>query len=515
MATSHSEFLNIMLESLDVKRDLVELLWILMQKNKTVILLAHVPVYLAAYNATLSDADQYLLLILQYYESNNINISEYRPYMWGNAAAVHYSVKGETHMNLWRQPSTNQVLNLFEAHLLKNTIKNYPVYRALRSTELHLAKDVYDPAFYLPLVCFLLSENNVVSYHKVAQSGVLGLAFAACSSNHSDVRMVAYTIIARYYTHLESSSSKGKLLWMRLINALRYGIMTSESQIDNVRLNCLVATFLARASMIATQPLHPLYSRLQVFLMAKPALDTNSIPELLQLFHSSDIEHKAHRRWILEIIRDGIKTETELDVAFKCVLFKMLLDFYTCTLSDLDTKKLILEVVDATLKITKGSVLLIEGHGLFPWLLHVTTNLHSNEVQYIELLVKILDTLLNTILKMNGDTVHYKLMLLNVALSLKTHLSKDIKVTAFALYINILQKLFLSKHMKIIVTKEQIMDILEFSKRLFGNMDECEDMLRFGSEYVTKVDCSENDNEVEVARNCLRTMIWTWCSHEI
>ncbi|XP_076163667.1 nucleolar pre-ribosomal-associated protein 1 isoform X2 [Ptiloglossa arizonensis] len=515
MATSHSEFLNIMLESSDAKRDLVELLWILIQKNKTVMVLTHVPVYLAAYNATLNATDQYLLLILQYYESNNINIDEYRPYLWGNAAAVYYSVKGETHMNLWREPSTSQVLNLFEESIINNTIKNYPMNRALKNIELHRTSDTYDPAFYLPLLYFLLSENNVISCHKIAQSGALALAFAACSSNHSDVRMLAYTLIARYYTHLEASSSKAKLLWMRLIDALRYGIISLQSELNNIRLNCIVSIFLARTSLIATQPLHPLYSPLQIFLMAKPALDINSIPELLQLFHSSYVEHKVHRHWILENIRDGMKTENELDIAFKCVLFKMLLGFYTCNLSDPNTKILILEIINVTLKITKASVLLIEGHGLFPWLLEVTNNLRSYETQYIEFIVKIMDKLLSTVLKIKGDTDHYKLMLLNIALSLKLYLYKDIKITVFTLYINILQKLLLSKYMKMVVTKECVMEILEFSKNYLGNMDECDNMLRFGCEYITKADCFENDNEIKVARNCLRTMVWTWCSHEV
>ncbi|XP_076686746.1 nucleolar pre-ribosomal-associated protein 1 isoform X3 [Andrena cerasifolii] len=515
MATSHSEFVNIMLESSDTKKYLVELLWILMQKNKTVIAATHVPVYLAAYNATLSEADRYILLILQYYESNNINIYEYRPYLWGNAAAIHYSVKGEAHMSLWRQPSTTEVLNLFEENIVNNTIKNYPVNRALKNNEVQNASNIYDPAFYLPLLCFLLSENNVVSCHKITQSGALALAFAACSSNHSDVRMVAYTIIARYYTHLDASSSKAKLLWMRLIDALRYGIISSQSELDNVRLNSFVSTFLARTSLIATQPLNPLYSPLQTFLMAKPALDINAIPELLQLFHSSDVEHKAHRHWVLETIRDGMKTENELAVAFKCVLFKMLLDFYTCNLSDSKTKKLILEVIDVTLKITKASVLLIEGHGLLPWLFEVTKNSYTREAPYMELIVKIMDKVLNTVLNIKGDTFHYKLMLLNIALNLKSHCSKDIKIDIFTLYVNILQKLLLSKYMKTIVSKEHLMDILEFSKGLLGNMNECEDMLRFGCEYVTKVDCVENSNEIEVARNCMRTMVWTWCIHQV
>ncbi|XP_076378630.1 nucleolar pre-ribosomal-associated protein 1 [Megalopta genalis] len=514
MTVSHSEFLNILLESTNIKRDLIELLWILMQKNKTVIALAHVPVYLAAYNGTLSEADQFLLLILQYYENNNINISEYQPYLWGNAAAVHYSVKSEIHLNLWKQPSITQVLNLFEEDVISNTIKNYPVNRALKATELYEAHDTYDPAFYLPLLCHSLSENNVVSCLKIAQSGALALAFVACSSNHSDVRMAAYTIIARYYTHLETLSSKTKLLRMRLIDALRYGITALESKLNNVRLNSLVSIFFARTSLIATQPLHPLYSRLQIFLMAKPALDVYSIPELLQLFHSSDIEYKAHRHWVLENIRDGMKTESELDVAFKCVLFKMLLDFYTCNLADSRTKKLILEIICVTLKMTKACILLMKGYGLLPWLLIIAMNLRNNDVQSVELVIKIIDALLNTILKMKENTIHYRSMLLSISLNLKSHLSKDIKVTVFTLYMNVLQKLFLSKHIQMIVAKEHLIEILEFSKKLLGDLDECEDILNFGCEYVTKINCSESDNEIEVARNCLRTMLWTWSSHE-
>ncbi|XP_076754806.1 nucleolar pre-ribosomal-associated protein 1 [Xylocopa sonorina] len=514
MATSHSEFINIMLGSSDTKRDLLELLWILMQKNKTVVTLTHVPVYLAAYNATLSESDQYILIILQYYERNGINICEYRPYVWGNTAAIHYSVKGEMDTTLWRQPSIAQVLNLFEEDVIMNTIKHYPVDRALKNTELFKANDIYDPAFYLPLLCFLLSENNVVSCHKVAQSGALALTLAACCSKHSDVRMVAYTVIARYYTHLEATSSKARLLWMRLIDAIRYGIISLQSELNNVRLNCLVTTFLARTSLIATQPLHRLYSALQTFLMAKPALDVNTIPELLQFLHNSDVQYKAHRYWILENIRDGMKTECELDIAFKCVLFKMLLSFYVCSLSDSTTKELILEIIAVTLEITKAGLFLIEGHGLFPWLLEVTENLHKHKVQHAKLVVRIMDKLLNTILSIKGDVVHYKSMLLNVALRLNLNLVKNVGLDTFMLYVNILQKLLLTKQMKVIFTKEHLMRILEFSKELLDDIEDCDDMLRFGCEYVTKVDYSKN-NKFEVTKNSLRTLVWTWCSHEI
>lgn len=47
-------------------------------------------------------------------------------------ATTYYSVKGEIHLNLWRQPSIMQVLNLFEEDIVNDTIKEYPVDRDLK-----------------------------------------------------------------------------------------------------------------------------------------------------------------------------------------------------------------------------------------------------------------------------------------------------------------------------------------------------------------------------------------------
>ena len=97
-----------------------------------------------------------------------------------------------------------------------------------------------------------------------------------------------------------------------------------------------------------------------------------------------------------------------------------------------------MEIINVTLKIPKASILFIECYGLLPWLLEVVKNLHKvNEVQHIELIVKIMNKLLNTILNIKGDVIHYKLMLLNIALCLKSYLVKDIKIKTFILYINI------------------------------------------------------------------------------
>ncbi|XP_029174651.1 nucleolar pre-ribosomal-associated protein 1 [Nylanderia fulva] len=428
MTTSHSEFVNVMLSSSIVKDNLVELLRILIRKNESVINVSHVPLYLAAYSATLSHADQRILKILRYYEAHGVKLQQYWPYLWGNAAATRYSVKGETDTVLWRQPSTSEIFNLFDKDIVNETIRNYPIHRTLEADELQDNTKVYDPAFYLPLLCSLLAENNVIACHKINQSGALALVFAACCSDSSGIRMAAYTVISRYYFHLEASKSKEKLLWMRLIDALRNGIVLLKCPLKDVSLSCLVTTFLARASLIASQPLHPLYSSLHSFLMAKPALDVNTIPELLQLLHSSHVEHKAHRHWILQTIRDGMRKKGDVDLALKCVLFRMLLDFYTCILSDSKTKKLILEVIVSTTKIPKASLLLIRGYGILPWLyeiIHRDGEVYETKSGAIN---SIIENLLNSLDNSTEDVIHYKFLLFSILLRLKTYLKDKYKV---------------------------------------------------------------------------------------
>lgn len=49
-------------------------------------------------------------------------------------AATYYSVKNDTYTSLWREPSIIQVLSLFEEDIVNNTIKKYPIDRALKVT---------------------------------------------------------------------------------------------------------------------------------------------------------------------------------------------------------------------------------------------------------------------------------------------------------------------------------------------------------------------------------------------
>lgn len=515
MTTSHSEFINVMLGASSAKRDLVELLLILVRKNNSLMASIHVPLYLGAYNATLSETDQLILQLLQYYESHNVRLTDYRPYLWGSAAASHYSVKSGADTALWRQPSTSQVLDLFSQETVISTVKNYPVKRKLKSTELHAPQSTYDPAFYLPLLCYLLSDNSVVACHKITQSGALALALSACGSTEKETRLAALTVISRFYYHLEATNSKEKLLWMHFIDIFRNGISSSKPELEDIQLSCLVTTFMAQTSLVATQPLNPLYSPLQKFLMAKPALDLTSVPEFLQLFHSSEIDHKIHRFWILEVVRDGLKTSIDMEIAFKCVLFKMLLGFYSCVLADRQSKNLILQVVNSAVKIPNACVLLVTGYGLLPWLHEIIYLSDTHDTDFVTVLIDVICHIFESLAKSTEKTEDMYFMLLKTTLNLKRHIScRNTDIKSYKNYITTLEKITSVKANEFCknLSIKDMTELVHLSKTILGEVNECEDMLQFGSKFSKKTSSSLGEDDITIAKYGLKKLLIMWCS---
>ncbi|KAG8148301.1 nucleolar pre-ribosomal-associated protein [Chelonus insularis] len=434
MTTSHSEFVNLMLSSENtVKKNLLQLLWVLVRKNRSLMLPTQIPLFLSAYNATLNESDQLILLILRHYEASEIKLNYYKPYLWGEAAANHYSVKGEIDTSLLRQPSIAQVMELFNEDLVNNTVINFPINRSLQSTVLHPPSNVYDPAFFLPLLISSFSVDNVIPCHKIIKSGTLSLIFASCGSTCEGIRLAAFTVLARFYFHLEATKNRNKLLWIRFIDALRNGIASMKEQAEmnslkNIQLNSFITTFLAKASLISARPLNPLFVPIQSFLMAKPALVLQGIPEFLTLFHSSDINHKLYRHWILEVIRDGMKTDADLKLALKFSVFRMICDFYHCSLADPETKNLILQVLKSATKITMGSTILIRDYGILIWLKEVARKIEKYNLDNVNLVLDIIENLLYTFnsVKISRDNLnHYKFILSSVLNNLSEHIPKD------------------------------------------------------------------------------------------
>ncbi|XP_049875966.1 uncharacterized protein LOC126373753 [Pectinophora gossypiella] len=471
MVTSHSEFLNVMLShhSSDIKSRLVEFLYFIISKNKSVMKSQQIPVYLSAYHATRSPCDRMILTILHHYESNGQPVNEYKPYVFGDSAANHYAVRKNRTASLWAHPTPNQVLNLFEKDIIERTIRNFPVMQKMhydyelpanidltnseqsiktvfkrlseeglfkqrnikdnegvigdfilrikyedklselkRADLLNMSSNedderIYDPLFVFPLLSHLLAPGSVASSFKLLRTGLLALPVMALASHCPTMRAAAYHVLHRFYMLLETETrhKNDKLFLTDFINTLRQSLNTAitqnEETIDNLknpRLPAVDALYLAQALMVSTAPFDPLYKPVNNFFIAKQLVDLTVVPDFLSLFHDCDVECVERRAWIVNIIRHGTKTMTDVNVLFKTMCLKMLMDFNSSVLSDRKMQERIVGALSSIVTIPRACEILIEGYGLISWLQAFIKQLKSEDKATLRTVISLIENML-------------------------------------------------------------------------------------------------------------------------
>ncbi|KAG8285620.1 nucleolar pre-ribosomal-associated protein 1 [Homalodisca vitripennis] len=378
MVFSHSQFLAVLLaKPTPTKAALLELVLTLLRLNPSVMVSSHVPIFLSAYSASLSVCDQLILQLLQLYESQGLSLAEWKPLLWGESAASFYSVRSQVTPGLWTRQSFTQLLDLFDEQRVNMTIAHFPIDRDLKpKVTIEDQPDIYDPAFFLPMLVSMFAPSEIFFTYKTCQSGCLSLVLSALASRHKDVRIVAYVALQRFHCHLESHTNSQDTLWLHFLDALRLGLNAADGEVP--RLKSVVAVFLARTAQVLTNPSHPLYLPLSQFVLAKPRFHLDTVPELLPLFNSADVQlHNTRQEWILNVLRDGIRDNEDFVLCLKSMVFKIILDFYSSTLASEKSKVLILETLQATVSVKGAGLLLMGCYSLYPWLHEVVLNATS------------------------------------------------------------------------------------------------------------------------------------------
>ncbi|XP_049802238.1 nucleolar pre-ribosomal-associated protein 1 [Schistocerca nitens] len=502
MTVSHSRFLSVVLGKTQAKGNLVRLLLMLATRAPSVMLPEHVPVLLGAYGATLSSTDQLILQLLQKYESSGVTLERCQPYLWGEAAVNHYSVRGQGSSSLWQQPHANQVLDMLDSAVLQTTVSRFPCERDVQvlNNMHHDDSSIYDPAFILPLLSKLLAPESPVRPQKVIHSDALALVLAALGSECNTTRSAAWHVIGQLYTHLEATNfGKERHLWLHLLDVIRCGaadIMKygkNDTEFVTPKLSCIVSTFLARASLLISQPLHPLYQPLHNFILAKPSLYLLSIPEFLPLFHSSDLQHSIHRQWILEVIRDGLKSPQDIELCFKCVLFKLLLDYYFSILADTETKVLIVSVLESALKVPGAAKLLTNSYSVIVWLMAAVDRLTSSETGLARALLGAIAALPVTLPSLPALLINFLTHLPATVLDLCKYLE-----VLMSIKVNLLDR----KHLNTLLNK---------AEEILNNVDDCKMLLKYDGKFYIQEDIKDIQHEEERTKLLLKNIILTWC----
>ncbi|KAJ8946552.1 hypothetical protein NQ314_008866 [Rhamnusium bicolor] len=228
------------------------------------------------------------LEILYEASASQTSFYDFKPFLWGKAAASHYSVRLNIENSLLRQPKTGDVLDILQDDYIRSTIVNYPVKESLNLSDAEIlgTKDekCYDIKFMLPLFSQLLASEQQVQTYKFTRSGALSLTIVALSSQDKEVRQAASHILSRFHFHVEArQTGKDNLLWIRYVEAVCKG----TAMLPDFKLNNFSAIYLARMALILTQPNHVMYIPLSQHLTAKSSLDFSTVPELYTFLHSS------------------------------------------------------------------------------------------------------------------------------------------------------------------------------------------------------------------------------------
>lgn len=508
MTTSHPSFFDIitMQQKNVLKSNLAYLIYVLVRKNADVMETNHMPILLAGYQAKMSHSDQYILAVLQMYERSECDMRKYRPFIFGESALSYYSLNSNVKPSLLQEPQ-DQVMALFDTDIAENTLVNFPVWRKLNVVEqvpevefvyhgilgeehsnnasiarsnveklvergdAHVdanvlaesarrdetLENIYDPAFMIALMQMAFSPEACTKPLRPAQNGMLAVTFACLSSNDKDMRLAAATAFQRYRSHMESARFVDNKLWLHIFNGIKNGVqhLTSETQKRKKhrlpRIPYIAGTFFSRAINVLMNPLSELYRPLSTFLLIKNSFDFMAVPEFNVLFHSPDVNHNIHRSFILDVLRDGLKTSSDFNVLIANHIFKAVLGYYGSPMSSRDRNIQILTVVNAAAKIPKSAKLLIDVTGILSWLSTVADNVEFFQFDFLDILCTILNNLYNSVSvnrnEYGSNAINsIETQMLHILLKICPNLSQRIADISFARYVNVLKSIALKNN---------------------------------------------------------------------
>lgn len=498
-AISHSEFFEISLQqqTSDLKTNLMYVLHVLIKKNTMPLKLTHVPILLGAYQAKLSKCDRYLLAILHQYEKSGIEMNAYRPFIWGESAISHYSIReAATKSTLYQEPPIMQALALIDRDIAETTLTAFPVWRRLNATEQvpvpefksfgipgneHLEmpsiasnrmeklvdsnqfdpslllvasrkedsfNEIYDPAFFIPLMSSAFAPEAFTRPVRPAQNGLLALNFAALSSQDKEMRLAGGNALLRYRSHLELSRFADSQIWFHLFDCVQRGAgnLTNEMRKHKKsripRVPFVAGVFLGKTVNTLMTPLHEMYRPLSNYLLFQKSYNFLAVPEFNVLFNSPDPAHITHRHFILEVLRDGVKCGSDFTILMTENIFKALFGFYNSPMATRDTNLLILTVINVAVKIPKSTKVMIESVGLLPWLSAIIDNVDFFQFDIIDGICNILNNVYYS-LRFNHQEYRnirdIEIRLFNCALKLCPELSTRTSQSSLGKYLNVLK----------------------------------------------------------------------------
>lgn len=350
---------------------------------------------LSSYGATISETDSTILMTLNDIEtivgSDAKNLVQ-MDFLWGNA------VVGVSKERLLEQEPSSNISNDAEAlkerhrnqfrenfpvdpRICVSTVLWFPYDRTELDEESHLKKyrlkdlddlfkghfhgtepEQYDPVYVLRFSIHALSMGYIEAL-EFATLGLLAIAFVSLSSANDRLRKLGYGTLGALKDVVENCKRrKGTMRLRLLLTYVQNGIEEPWQRIPSI-----IALFAAEASFILLEPSHHHYAAISKFLVQSTRMNRKSIPLFKNFLWSSSVNFKSERLWMLRLVYVGINVDDDARLYIKNSIHEDLQSFYVSSLSDYESKELILQVMKKSVKVQRMAFYLVE-NGLFSWL---------------------------------------------------------------------------------------------------------------------------------------------------
>ncbi|XP_042478161.1 uncharacterized protein LOC122059441 isoform X2 [Macadamia integrifolia] len=221
----------------------------------------------------------------------------------------------------------------------------------------------YDPVFILRFSIHALSMGYIEPM-EFAALGLLGIAFVSVSSPDEGMRKMGYEVLGSFKNALENYKNRKEGLQLNLlVTCLKNGIEEPFQKIPS-----LIGIFAAEASFILLDPSHEHYFTISKFLMRSPRVNLKAVPLFDTFFGSSSVNFKGDRLWLLRLSYAGLNLDDDAQIFKRKCIIENLMGFYASSMSDYESRILILQIVKKSIKSQVIARYLVEYCGLISWL---------------------------------------------------------------------------------------------------------------------------------------------------
>jgi len=281
---------------------------------------------------------------------------------------------GEVAKFVIKQIESNQ--KIFPANLCRNVAYLQPFHLS------HQKVEIDTPQFrYLLHFAYHLLETSAIPINVFLECGAVSILFRSLSSKDEHTRSVGYSALSELY----DLNTKKEWQYQNQIS-LFLEILINSVVTPNMRFPSIITYFLTVMSHILIKPTHNLYLKVIKYIGASQALRINAIPLFNDLFKNTSIQHRTERNWILKTIKNGLTEPDDVVLMKNSKVIERLLHIYSSPLSEMNTRKSILEIILQAAKLSRLD-------GIVCWVVSVISEQFS--IPHVQSLVEIAKSIKN------------------------------------------------------------------------------------------------------------------------